>query len=85
MERYKIGFKLKQEVEEKFPSNDVIQYLQLKVEGKRRSEIIEIMGFGADYIEQRFRRYILKKMNCNSINKAIISAYKNGWICIEKK
>lgn len=80
MKKYIVGYKEPEEVEEEFPTQRVIQYLQLKLERKTRKEIIQIMHFGADYAEQRFRTYILNEMQCNSINQAIITAYKLGWV-----
>ena len=80
MKNYIVGYKEPEKPEEKFPTKRVIQYLQLKLERKKRKEIIEIMQFGADYAEQGFRKYILQEMNCNSINQAVIKAYKSNWI-----
>lgn len=67
-----------------FPDDIDLKYLQLKIEGKKRKEIIEIMGLHSLYYENKLRKYILNRMGCKNIKQAVIIAYILHWIELPK-
>jgi len=76
---FKINYK-HETFKETFPEKIVIEYLQLKAQGKSKKEIMHILKIPCTYLEERLRKYILKRMDCKSINQAVILACRLKWI-----
>jgi len=77
--RFRINPQSRKVEKETFPEDSVIEYLRLKSQSVSREEIIEKMKLGSDYVEERLRKYILQKMECSTINQAVLEAYKANW------